>query len=108
MSTNWRISSFNGALLAAYFIPTWTIVAFKIMSRRSTASMSGRTYRSRCSSAIICNWPHDHGPLRLAAGAGKLTVVAFFAIFCIHHPRLDPQEPAAATKRWGWRLRSAA
>ena len=31
MSTNWRISSFNGALLAAYFIPTWTIVAFKIM-----------------------------------------------------------------------------
>ncbi|MEA2916432.1 MAG: hypothetical protein QOJ15_8513, partial [Bradyrhizobium sp.] len=31
MSTNWRISSFNGALLAAYFIPAWTIVAFKIM-----------------------------------------------------------------------------
>ena len=31
MATNWRISSFNGALLAAYFIPTWTIVAFKIM-----------------------------------------------------------------------------
>ena len=31
MSTNWRISSFNGALLAAYFIPTWTIIAFKIM-----------------------------------------------------------------------------
>ena len=31
MSNNWRISSFNGALLAAYFIPTWTIVAFKIM-----------------------------------------------------------------------------
>ena len=31
MSTNWRISSFNGALLAAYFIPTWTIIAFRIM-----------------------------------------------------------------------------
>ena len=31
MSTNWRISSFNGALLAAYFIPTWTILSFKIM-----------------------------------------------------------------------------
>ena len=30
MSTNWRISSFNGALLAAYFIPTWTILSFKI------------------------------------------------------------------------------
>ena len=32
MSTNWRISSFNGALLAAYFIPTWTISAFRIMT----------------------------------------------------------------------------
>ena len=31
MKTDWRISTFNGALLAAYFIPAWTIVAFKIM-----------------------------------------------------------------------------
>ena len=31
MSTNWRISSFNGALLAAYFIPAWTMVAYKIV-----------------------------------------------------------------------------
>ncbi|MGY3594722.1 hypothetical protein ACVIGB_002771 [Bradyrhizobium sp. USDA 4341] len=31
MSSNWRISSFNGALLAAYFIPVWTIIAFSIM-----------------------------------------------------------------------------
>ena len=29
MSTNWRISSFNGVLLAAYFIPTWTIIALQ-------------------------------------------------------------------------------
>ena len=28
---NWRISRFNGALLAAYFIPTWTIIACSIM-----------------------------------------------------------------------------
>src|SRR5258708_6010999 len=31
MDTNWRISTFNGALLASYFIPTWTIVAFRII-----------------------------------------------------------------------------
>jgi hypothetical protein len=31
MRTDWRISSFNGVLLAAYFIPTWAIVAFRIM-----------------------------------------------------------------------------
>ncbi len=29
MSTDWRISTFNGALLAAYFVPTWTIVALQ-------------------------------------------------------------------------------
>ena len=31
MSTNWRISSFNGALLAAYFIPSWAIIAYQII-----------------------------------------------------------------------------
>ena len=28
MFRNWRISSFSGALLAAYFIPAWTMIAF--------------------------------------------------------------------------------
>jgi hypothetical protein len=28
MFSNWRISSFSGMLLAAYFIPTWTVIAF--------------------------------------------------------------------------------
>jgi hypothetical protein len=57
MSTDWRISSFNGALLAAYFIPTWTIVAFKIIISPIHGLYERRTSRSRCSSAIICNWP---------------------------------------------------
>lgn len=30
MSRGWRISTVNGALLACYFVPTWTISAFKI------------------------------------------------------------------------------
>ena len=30
MSKDWRISTFNGALLASYFIPAWTIAALKI------------------------------------------------------------------------------
>ena len=29
--SNWRISSFNGALLAAYFVPAWAIIAYGIM-----------------------------------------------------------------------------
>jgi hypothetical protein len=84
MSTNWRISSFNGALLAAYFIPTWTIVAFKIM----ISPIHGFYERPNISVALFVS---DH--LQLAAmttirlawllALGKLTVVAFFAIFLV-------------------------
>ena len=29
MAKNWRISSISGALLALYFIPVWTMIAFQ-------------------------------------------------------------------------------
>jgi hypothetical protein len=82
MSTNWRISSFNGALLAAYFIPTWTIIAFRIMSSPIHAFYE----RPNIAVALFVS---DH--LQLAAAGtvraawllalGRLTVVAFFAVF---------------------------
>ncbi len=84
MSTNWRISSFNGALLAAYFIPTWTSVAFKIM----VSPIHGLYERPNISVALFIS---DH--LQLAAistvrvawllALGKLTVAAFFAVFLV-------------------------
>ncbi len=82
MSTNWRISSFNGALLAAYFIPTWTIIAFKIM----ISPIHGLFERPNVSVALFVS---DHmqvaalTTVRLAwlLALGRLTVVAFFAIF---------------------------
>jgi hypothetical protein len=84
MSTDWRISSFNGALLAAYFIPTWIIVAFKIM----ISPIHGLYERPNISVGLFIS---DH--LQLAAvttvrfawllALGKLTVVAFFAIFVV-------------------------
>lgn len=84
MSTNWRISSFNGALLASYFIPTWTIVAFKII----ISPIHGFYERPNIAVALFVS---DHLQLagmttvRLAwlLALGKLTVVAFFAIFLI-------------------------
>ncbi len=84
MSTNWRISSFNGALLAAYFIPTWTIVAFKIM----ISPIHGLYERPNVSIALFIS---DNLQLtamttvRLAwlLALSKLTVVAFFAIFLV-------------------------
>ena len=84
MSTNWRISSFNGALLAAYFIPTWTIVAFKIIN----SPIHGLYERPNISVALFIS---DY--LQLAAlntvrfawllALGKLTVAAFFALFVV-------------------------
>ncbi len=84
MSTNWRISSFNGALIAAYFIPTWTMVAFKIM----VSPIHGLYQQPNISVALFIS---DH--LQLAAistvrvawllALGKLTVVAFFAVFLV-------------------------
>ena len=82
MLRDWRISSFNGALLAAYFIPTWTIVAFKIM----ISPIHGLYERPNVSVALFIS---DH--LQLATmttvrfawllALAKLTVVGFFAIF---------------------------
>ena len=84
MSANWRISSISGALIAAYFIPTWTMVAFKIM----ISPIHGLYERPNISVALFIS---DH--LQLAGMAtvrmawllalGKLTVVAFFAIFLV-------------------------
>jgi hypothetical protein len=84
MATNWRISSFNGALLAAYFIPAWTIVAFKIM----ISPIHGLYEQPSIAIALFVS---DH--LQLAGMAtvrmawllalGRLTVVAFFAIFVV-------------------------
>ena len=82
MATNWRISSFNGALLAAYFIPTWTIIAFKIM----ISPIHGFYEQPNVSIAIFVS---DYlqltatGTIRAAwlLALGRLTVVAFFAIF---------------------------
>jgi hypothetical protein len=84
MSTNWRISSFNGALLAAYFIPTWAIVAFKII----ISPIHGFYERPNIAVALFVS---DHlqlagmATVRLAwlLALGKLTVVAFFAIFLV-------------------------
>jgi len=81
MFSNWRISSFNGALLAAYFIPSWTVIAFNIM----ISPVHGLYERPNISVALFIS---DH--LQLAGMAtvrvawllalGRMTVVAFFAL----------------------------
>jgi hypothetical protein len=87
-ATNWRISTFNGALLAAYFVPTWTIVACKI----AAAPVQGFYERPNISVALYLS-----DTLRVAAtdltrfawllALGRLTVVAFFIVFLVQITR---------------------
>jgi hypothetical protein len=84
MSTTWRISSFSGALLAAYFIPTWTVVAFKII----VSPIHGFYERPNIAVALFISDYLQVGGMttvRLAwlLALGKFTVVAFFAIFLV-------------------------
>ena len=82
MFKNWRIGSFNGVLLAAYFIPAWTLIACNIM----VAPVHGLYERPSVAVALFIS---DHlqmsgmSTVRAAwlLALGRLTVVAFFSIF---------------------------
>lgn len=82
MSTNWRISSFNGALLAAYFIPTWIILSFRIMV------LPIRSFFER-PNVSVAFFASDYlhlatiGMTRAAwlLALARLVVAAFFAVF---------------------------
>jgi hypothetical protein len=84
MSTNWRISSFNGALLASYFIPTWAIIAFRIVE----TPVRGLFERPNVSAAFYLGDQLQWGAAGLIRAAwflalGRFTVVAFFALFLL-------------------------
>ena len=84
MSKNWRITSLSGLLMAAYFIPTWATVAYHII----VSPVRGLFERPSVSVALFLS---DH--LQLASmtavrfawllALGRLTVVAFFALFLV-------------------------
>jgi hypothetical protein len=82
--SNWRISSFGGVLLAGYFIPTWATVAWHIV----TSPVRGLFERP---SVAVALYATDHlqlstmTALRFAwlLALGRLTVVAFFALFLL-------------------------
>jgi len=105
MAKNWRISSLSGALLAAYFIPAWTMVAFKII----VSPIHGLYDRPNISLALFVS---DH--LQLAGMAtvrfawllalGRMTVVAFFAVFLVFLVRASIRKSGGATEALGMAL----
>jgi hypothetical protein len=102
MFRNWRISTLSGALLAAYFIPVWAIVAFRIM----VSPIHGLFEQPSVSVALFVS-----DDLQLAALAtvrvawllalGRLTVVAFFAIFLVSATRASIRRSGASNEALG-------
>ncbi len=102
MAKDWRISSFNGVLLAAYFIPAWTLVAFKIIA----SPIHGLFDRPNISLALFVS---DH--LQLAGLAtvrfawllalGRMTVVAFFVVFLVFATRASIRNSGGSREALG-------
>jgi hypothetical protein len=105
MSGNRRISTFNGALLAAYFIPAWTIMAFKIV----VSPIHGLYERPNISLALFVS---DH--LQLSGTAtvrvawllalGRMTVVAFLAVFLVFITRASIRRSGGCEEALGMAL----
>ena len=105
MAGNWRISSFNGALLAAYFIPAWTIAAFRIVA----SPIHGLYELPNISLALFVS---DHLQLSgmatvrvaLLLALARMTVVAFLAAFLFFISRPSIREGGDGDEALGMAL----
>jgi hypothetical protein len=80
--SNWRIGSFNGALLAVYFIPAWGIIAYNIMF----APVHALYEQPNISAALFVSDHLNVAGMNLVRVAwllalGRFAVIAYFAIF---------------------------
>ena len=105
MVKNWRISSISGALLAIYFIPVWTMVAFRIM----VSPVQGLYEQSNISFALFAS-DHMHlagmATVRLGwlLALGRITVVAFFALFLLFITRPSIRKSSGHNEALGMAL----
>lgn len=105
MAKNWRISSLSGALLAAYFIPTWTMIAFRII----VSPIHGLFDRPNISLALFVS---DHLQLTGMAtvrfawllALGRMTVVAFLAVFLVFLTRASIRKSGGSQEALGMAL----
>ena len=82
--SNWRIGSINGALLAAYFIPVWGIVAYNIMF----APVHALYEQPNISAALFVSDHLNLAGMNLVRVAwllalGRFAVIAFLAAFLV-------------------------
>lgn len=105
MAGNWRISSFNGALLAAYFIPAWTIAASRIVA----SPIHGLYELPNISLALFVS---DHLQLSgietvrvaLLLALARITVVGFLAVFLFFISRRSIREEGGCNEALGMAL----
>ena len=105
MSGNLRISTFNGALLAAYFIPAWTITAFNIVM----SPIHGLYERPNISLALFVS---DHLQLSgvatvrvaLLLALARMTVVAFLAVLLVFVSRASIRKAGGCNEALGMAL----
>jgi len=105
MSKDWRLSTFNGALLASYFIPAWTIAAMKIW----ISPIRGLYDRTNIAPAMYVS---DHFALSAATtvrlawllALAKVTVAAFFLVFLLLIIRETIRKKGSCDEALGWAL----
>jgi hypothetical protein len=95
---DWKISTFNGALVASYFIPAWAIPAFRIVA----SPVHGLFYeRANVAAGMYVSDYLQFGAVGIIRFAwllalAKLTVVAFFVFFLAMVFRVPTRNRGAA------------
>jgi hypothetical protein len=84
MAQGWRITTVNGLLLALYFVPVWTIAAFKIV----VFPIRGIYERANIGPALFVNDTFQLSTLGTVRFAwllvlAKFVVVAYFLLFAV-------------------------
>ncbi|MBX9709985.1 MAG: hypothetical protein K2X60_03045 [Xanthobacteraceae bacterium] len=81
---DWRLSTFNGALLASYFIPAWTIAALKIWISPVRGLFDPANAAAGMFFSDHFSWTGMQ-TIRFAwlLALGKFVVAAFFLVFLI-------------------------
>jgi hypothetical protein len=90
MAQGWRITTINGLLLALYFVPAWTIAAFKIV----VFPIRGIYERANIGPALFVNDTFQLSTLGTVRFAwllvlAKFVVVAYFLLFAVLTLRLE-------------------
>lgn len=102
---DWRLSTFNGALLASYFIPAWTIAAMKIW----ISPVRGLYDRANIAPGMFISDHLSFSAMQTVRFAwllalGKVIVAAFFLVFLVLIVRESVRRKASCDEALGFAL----